>query len=310
MPYFYTRSNGVASMRMSEIRHKILGIFVLLLFIWSSTWMFMKISVGNTPFFAASIRFFLASGILAIYQKCRRKPIGIQREHLSVYMIMGLLNFVVSYGLTYWAMSLMYSNIVSLLWATFPVQVAVFAHFMLPKEKLNPGKIFSLVLAIIGSAFIFKVSPADMGSEVKKGIALVLLSIAAAAFSNVYVKKFGREADSIRLNLNGMLIGATIMLAVAFFAEPWKTFPLTFPVIGATLYLAVASSIAFSTYLWLLKHMEVTKLSYIAFLIPIFAGILGWIFLKEVLGSQTLIGGSMILAGVILSNLWRRLAKQ
>ena len=99
------------------------------------------------------------------------------------------------------------------------------------------------------------------------------------------------------------------MLVVAFFAEPWKTFPLTFPVIGATLYLAVASSIAFSTYLWLLKHMEVTKLSYIAFLIPIFAGILGWIFLKEVLGPKTLLGGSMILAGVILPDLWRRLTR-
>ena len=168
---------------MSEIRYKILGVFLLLLCIWSSTWMFMKISVGDTPFFAASIRFFLASGILVIYQKCRRKPIGIQREHLYVYMIMGLLNFAVSYGLIYWAMSLMYSNLVSLLWATFPVQVAAFAHFLLPKEKLNLGKIFSLVLAVIGSAFIFNVSSGDMGPDVKKGITLVLFSIAAAACS-------------------------------------------------------------------------------------------------------------------------------
>ena len=294
---------------MSESRQKILAVYILLLFIWSSTWMFMKISVGNTPFFAASIRFFLASGILAVYQKCRSKPIGIQREYFSIYMIIGLLNFAFSYGLTYWAMSFMYSNVVSLLWATFPVQVAVFAQFFLPKEKLNLGKIFSLLLAVIGSAFIFNVGSADMGPEVTRGISLVLISVAAASFSNVHVKKFGQETDPVRLNLNGMLIGASIMLVVAFFAEPWKTFPLTFPVIGATFYLAIASSIAFSTYLWLLKHMEVTKLSYITFLIPIFAGILGWIFLKEILGPKTLTGGSMILAGVILPDLWRKLTR-
>ena len=103
-----------------------------------------------------------------------------------------------------------------------------------------------------------------------------------------------------------MLIGASIMLVIAFFMEPWRKFPLTFPVIGATFYLAIASSIAFSAYLWLLKHMEVTKLSYITFLIPIFAGILGWIFLKGVLGAKTLLGGSLILAGVLLPDLWKR----
>jgi drug/metabolite transporter (DMT)-like permease len=291
---------------MSEARTKILGVFLLLLFIWSSTWMFMKISVGNTPFFAASIRFFLASGILVIYQKCRSKPIGIQREYFKIYLIIGLLNFAFSYGLTYWAMSLMYSNVVSLLWATFPVQVAVFAHFSLPKERLDLARIFSLVLAVMGSAFIFNVSSADMAPEVTMGVSLVLISVAAAAFSNVHVKKFGQETDPVRLNLNGMLIGASMMLVAAIFVEPWKTFPLTFPVIGATFYLAVASSIAFSNYLWLLKHMEVTKLSYITFLIPIFAGILGWIFLEEVLDPKTLLGGSMILAAVILPDLWRR----
>lgn len=294
---------------MSETRYKVLGVFLLLLCIWSSTWLFMKISVGNTPFFAASIRFFLASGILVIYQKNRNKPIGIQREHLHVYMVIGLLNFSLSYGLTYLAMSFMYSNVVSLLWATFPIQTALFAQFLLPNEKLDKGKILSLVLAAIGTVFIFDVRSMDMGTEIAMGIILVLLSVAVAAFSNVHVKKYGQEVDPVGLNLNGLYIGASVMLVVAFFTEPWETFPLTFPVVGATLYLALASSIAFSAYLWLLKYMEVTRLSYITFLIPIFAGILGWIFLDEVLGAQTLLGGSLILAGVLLPDLLRKLIR-
>lgn len=292
---------------MSESRSKILIVFLSLVTIWSSTWIFMKISVGDTPFFAAAIRFFIASGVLTIYQKWRKRSISIQREHLRVYLTVGLGNFFLGYGLTYWAIPYVYSNVASLLWATFPVLVAIAAQISLPNERINLRRVLSLVLAVSGSILIFDVRSLDMGPRAPEGMTLILLSVAAAAFSNVQVKKFGHELDVVRMNLNGMFMGAILLLSVALFKEPWQTFPLTFPVLGATAYLAIlGSAITFTLYFWLLKHIPVTTASYITFLVPIFASIIGWVFLDEVLGPKTLLGGALILSGVLLPDLWRR----
>jgi len=287
--------------------YRVAGVYVMLVIIWSSTWMFMKISVGNTPFFAATLRFVIAAMALAFFQKVTRNPVLPERSHLNIYLIVGLGNYFVGYGLTYWAMPFIYSNIASLFWATFPVQVAVFAQFLLPNEKLNLPRILSLILAITGSILIFDVRSLDMGPRALEGLILVVFSIAGAACSNVLIKKHGQEVDAVRLNIYGMLIGGSLLFAISLIIEPWRSFPLDFTTVGATLYLAfLGSAVAFTAYFWLLKHMEVTKLSYITFLIPIFASILGWVFLQEILGGKIILGAVFILSGVLLPDLWRK----
>jgi drug/metabolite transporter (DMT)-like permease len=73
------------------------------------------------------------------------------------------------------------------------------------------------------------------------------------------------------------------------------------------LYLAVFGSVtAFALYFWLIKHMDVTVLSYQTFIIPVLASVLGWIFLKENVTMNTAIGGSLVLLGILLAVLPRR----
>ena len=68
--------------------------------------------------------------------------------------------------------------------------------------------------------------------------------------------------------------------------------------------------IAFALYFWIIKHIEVTVLSYQTFLLPIMAGVLGWIFLGETVTLRVVIGGSMILAGIALAILTRARIKR
>ena len=77
--------------------YRVAGVYVMLVIIWSSTWMFMKISVGNTPFFAATLRFVIAAMALAFFQKVTRNPVLPERSHLNIYLIVGLGNYFVGY---------------------------------------------------------------------------------------------------------------------------------------------------------------------------------------------------------------------
>lgn len=74
--------------------------------------------------------------------------------------------------------------------------------------------------------------------------------------------------------------------------------------IVSVLYLAVFGSIvAFSCYVWLLKHTSVSVASTYAFVNPIVAMLLGWAFAGEMLGARTLVAAAVVIAGVAMITL-------
>jgi len=52
-----------------------------------------------------------------------------------------------------------------------------------------------------------------------------------------------------------------------------------------------------------MKKINVVLLSLIAFITPIVALLLGWIFYKETLTTQHLVGSSLVLVGLLVANL-------
>ncbi len=268
--------------------------------------MAIKVSVGDTPFLIAAIRFFMAGFVLIVLQKLRRKPILPRSEHRHIIYALGLGNFFIGYGLTYWGMQFVSSNITSILWATLPVMIAVFAHRMLEQEKINPASIFSLIGSIIGTLFIFDLGGASFDPEVALGMFIILVSILSAAYPNVLFKRDGANLDPVAANASAMLIGATLLLITGLIFEPLQNVELSILTLGATAYLAIfGSAIGFTMYFWLVKRVTIVKMSYITFLIPILASIWSWLLLGEELSRSALIGAAIILLSVSLPELLR-----
>ncbi|MCF6239129.1 MAG: EamA family transporter [Candidatus Marinimicrobia bacterium] len=276
-------------------------LYIVLILIWGSTWIAIKVSVGEAPFIMAAIRFFLASGLLVTYQLIRRKPLLPPRSHARVIVALGIGNFFIGYGFTYWGMQYVNSNITSILWATLPVQVSVFAHFMLKDEKINFSNVFSLVGALIGSYLIFDVHGQSVAPQAALGMAVILVSIFGSTYSNVLYKREGSHLDPVNTNAAAMLIGACLLFVSGLILEPWEQIEFTLLNLGATAYLALfGSAIGFSMYFWLLKHVTVVKMSYTTFLIPILAIFWGWVLLGESLSPLSLTGAVIILLSVAL----------
>ena len=279
---------------------------MVLILIWGSTWISIKVSVGDTPFLMASIRFFIAGAVLVLYQIIRKKDILPKREHLNLILTLGLGNFFIGYGLTYWGMQYVNSNITSILWATLPVMIAIFAHVMLKNEKINASSIFSLVGSIIGTLFIFDLRGASFDPQVATGMIVILISIFAAAYPNVLYKRDGANLDPVAANAAAMLIGATFLLITGSVSESWSDVELNAITISATAYLAIfGSAIGFTLYFWLVKRITIVKMSYTTFLIPILASVWGWILLGEELTSSALLGALIIILSISLPELLR-----
>lgn len=280
--------------------------YLVLILIWGSTWIGIKVSVGDTPFLMASIRFFMAGTLLVLFQKLRKKTILPQREHLHLILSLGLGNFFIGYGLTYWGMQFVNSNITSILWATLPVMIALFAHVMLKNEKINASSIFSLAGSIIGTLLIFDLRGASFDPQVATGMLIILVSIFAAAYPNVLYKRDGTNLDPVAANASAMLIGATLLLITGSVTESWRAVELNLLTVGATAYLAIfGSAIGFTMYFWLVNRVTIVKMSYTTFLIPILASVWGWVLLGEELTNSAMLGAVIIILSISLPELLR-----
>ena len=106
------------------------------------------------------------------------------------------------------------------------------------------------------------------------------------------------------MNFVPMGIAAVCMILFSIFFEEISTVKIDQTAVISLLYLAVFGSVVtFTSYYWLLKRLNIVILSLIAFITPIVALILGFLFYKEELSTHHFIGSALVLTGVFWANL-------
>lgn len=296
---------------MPASRRWLVAIYILVVLIWGTTWMAIKVSVADIPpFLSAALRFFIASFVLYGLARVRKQQIRWTQQAIKLYLMIGLGNYFIGYGFTYWGVVYIYSSVTAILWATMPLIVSLVAHWMIPEERLSLSRVMGIMVSIAGTFFIIQGQWQALDANALKGVLLVLISILGAAVSNVYYKKHVENNSAIILNMMGMFIGGLALLAGSAGSEIWVDNHFTPSAILAILYLALfGSAIAFTLYFWMFRHFSVVTLSYTTFFIPIVAAVVGWIILGEELTGRTIFGGTLILIGVAIADyriIWKR----
>jgi putative membrane protein PagO len=291
---------------MTKESLKIFFAYILLCFIWGSTWLAIRISLESfTPFLSGGLRFLIAS--VAIFIIMRLKGITLQRDKLSVklYLQMGFLSFVIPFGLVYWAEQFVPSGLASVLFGVYPFFVAIFSYFMIPNEKIGIGKTVGMILGFLGIIIIFSDSFSFTLSDYLLGMFAVMISGIMQAYIAVTLKKYGKHLNPLSMNFIPMLIAGITGTLIGLFAEDFSKVSIEENGILAVLYLAIFGSVVtFTSFYWLMKRINVVILSLIAFITPIVALLLGWIFYNEVFTTHHLVGSALVLIGLLIANLY------
>ena len=282
--------------------------FVALCLIWGSTWYFIKITLnaGMPPMYGVGIRFFFSGLLFFLILLFRKESIPINKQSIKLYLSFALLNFSLSYGITYWATQYVYSSISAIIWGLFPAVTSLIAHFMIPNdpnERLTQNKLLALGIGFIGLTIIFSNQTIDFSSNSSIGILLLICAVVAAAYPSVLYKKHSKEVNHYQMNAVCQLITGVVMLSLSYFIETEETMQLvwTNELILSTIYLIVLGGVvSWGIYFWLYQHLTVTQVTYVAIFPPIVAIIMGWIFLNEVLTIKEIIGTIFILSGSVL----------
>jgi drug/metabolite transporter (DMT)-like permease len=284
---------------------RIIVSYVLICFIWGTTWLAIKFAIFTLPpFFSAGVRFMVASILVVLVLRARKYRFHFDLKQTIFLVLVGLGSFSVPYGLVYWAEGRITSGLTATTFAVMPFFAAILSRIFLKTEDLSFWKILGIVLGFSGLLVIFW-SDLRIGSfESIEGIIAVVASAFMNAAVAVGVKKVGKEIDPLFINLIPMLFGAITLLLTSALFENWSSFGLDFSTVLAILYLAIFGSVvAFTLYFYLLRHISVVLLSMTSFITPILALTAGAVVLDEKLPTGMVWGAGLILSGVLFTSL-------
>ncbi len=284
---------------------KIILVYVLLCLIWGSTWLAIRASLESlTPFISLGSRFTFASLFIFVLMKFKGISLQKDKESIRLYLLMGFLSFVIPFGLVYWAEQFVPSGLASVLFAVYPFFVALFSFYRIPNEIIGKLKIFGMSLGFFGIVMIFSDSFTADFSNLFLGMIAVALSGIIQAWMAVTIKKSGKHLNSLSMNFIPMLIAGFSGLLLGLLTEDISKIKIDETAITSVLYLAFFGSVVtFTSFYWLMKKINIILLSLLAFITPIVALLLGWIFYKESLTTEHIIGSILVLAGLLFANL-------
>lgn len=274
--------------------------------VWGTTWAAVRISLrGFPPLTGVALRFAVAAVLLVMIARLTGTPLGaVNANDRRLRWVHALLTFCISYGIVFWAQQYIPSGLTSVLFATFPLIVAVMAHFALPRERMTVPIFAGTVLGFSGIAAIFSEDLHRVGgNSIVFASLIMLVSPFVAAISTVAFKKWGEGIRPVSFNAVAIMYATIIMGGLAVVAERHQVIvPERWPVM-AILYMAVfGTAITFPLYFWLLEHMQARQLALIGYGTPVVALFLGVAFLDETLTTRTLVGSAMVVLGVAMAS--------
>ncbi|MFN2195620.1 MAG: DMT family transporter [Anaerolineales bacterium] len=220
--------------------------------------------------------------------------------------VMGIVGTAVP--MTFIVMSLQFqsSGLTSILITANPALTVLLAHYFLPDERLNTFKSVGIALAFSGALLLALRGETGLAEGVPAqplGYLLVLLAMLAVSSSTVYARRTLVEANSFDV------------ASIQMFTAALTVMPLSVLFVGFDLtsvnyqgYFALGYAALTGTFLgtWLafiiIQRFGATAASLVAYIIPIAAGLTGWLLLDEQITVTMLFGVLLVLGGVALLN--------
>jgi drug/metabolite transporter (DMT)-like permease len=288
-------------------RRLVAGLIVLLSALWGSTWVVIEFGLRDVPpYTAVSARFLLAAAAMTAVAPLLARREGGGRPPLWLSFVVGVTSFTMNYALVYYATARLPSGVVSVLWAVFPIMMALSSSWFLAGDPLRARQWLGFVLAFAGVGVLFMTDLRNFGPEGVPTALVLLLAPLVSCVGTTVLKLRGKGVSAALLNRDAMWIGLAGLVVLTLVEERHAEAHWTAQAIGSVVYLALVGTVlAFTLYFWLLRHAEAWRLSVIAYLTPAIALVMGTLVGGEPFTVWTLTGSLTILVGVVLATLRR-----
>ena len=284
-------------------------LLTILALIWSSAFFNIKIATYSYgPVMIAFLRIFF--GAIPVIGLCLYKKIKIEAfsKDWHWFAAIGLINLVIPFFLIAYGVQKIQSNLAAILMATTPLSATILAHLFTDSEKINFTKVLGVLVGFSGIVFLFSDSILINDNNFMSAI-LILIGSTFYVIGGLLTLKVSNKANE---NVtSSILIWATIfILPISLILSYFNTteslmfiqdlhFSHRLDSTISLIYLGtVPTGIAWLIRFRILKNNGLVFQAQVAYLIPIFGVILGYIFLKELITPKVLVALIAVILGI------------
>ena len=275
-------------------------LLTLLALIWASAFFNIKIATYSYgPLTIALLRIFL--GAIPVVLLCYAKKIKIEAFSKDWYWFaaIGVINLVIPFFLIAYGVQSVQSNLAAILMASTPLSATLLAHFFTKNEKINIIKSTGVLIGFSGIVFLFSDKILINENNFLSALIIFFASTFYVIGGLLTLKISNKENENVTASI--LIWGTLVLFPIAlFFEQPWNLSPRLDSTISL-LYLGVFSTgIAWLLRFYILKHNGLVFQAQVAYLIPIFGVILGFIFLNEAITSKIIISLIAVIIGIYI----------
>ena len=280
---------------------KTIDVFLLILLgaIWGSAFFNIKIATYTyDPVTLVFVRVFFALIALGFYCAYKNVKILAFSKDWKMYALVGLTNITIPFLLIAYGTNVVDSYLSAILMSTTPLSGTLLAHFFTSNEKLNIFKLTGVVLGFLGIVFLFFDKLVISDSNIFYAI-VILCGSTFYVIGGILTLKFLRNEGNENVSTSTILWSLIFLAPFCFYQEPWVNLTPSMESTIALIYLGVfPTGVA-----WMLRFHILTKVgmvfqTQVAYLIPIFGVIFGYIILDEQITWKVLVSLIIIISGI------------
>ncbi|QLC73973.1 DMT family transporter [Pseudomonas sp. LPB0260] len=252
-----------------------LSLYLLTVLIWGTTWIAIKLQMGEVAI-AASIayRFALAAAVLFAVLLLSGRLQKLDRRGQLICLVQGLCLFCINFLCFYTASQWIPSGLVAVIFSTATLWNALNARLFF-KQRIAANVLAGGALGLAGLALLFWPELADhpASGESLLGIGLALLGTLCFSAGNLLSSQQQKAGlKPLTTNAWGMLYGALMLVAICLVSGTPFGFEWSTRYVGSLLYLAIPGSvIGFTAYLTLVGRLGPERAAYCTVLFPVVA---------------------------------------
>ena len=266
--------------------------------IWASAFFNIKIATYSYgPITIACLRILFGAVpviLLCMYQRIKIEAFS---KDWKWFAAIGFINLVIPFFLIAYGVQKVQSNLAAILMSSTPISATILAHIYTDKEKINFYKIIGILLGFSGIVYLFSDNLLITKDNFFSALMILLGSTFYVIGGILTLKISHKKNENVTASI--LIWGTIIILPISIiFEQPWNFTPRLDSTLSL-IYLGIfPTGIAWLLRFMILKNNGVVFQSQVAFLIPIFGVILGYIFLQEIITSKVMLSLVAVVLGI------------
>lgn len=275
---------------------------LLMTVIWGATFIFTQLGIKDcSPFLYIILRFTIASGLSILFFS--KKVFAANRKTILQSSLLGLFFGI---GFILQTNALAYTSVSKTAFITgLTVVVTPFIYILIRRRYPSQWAFVGVVISFLG-LYLFTNPEID---NINKGDVMTLASTICWAFYITYMDIFTKRHNTFDQTIQVVafqFLAAIPIVGLGFFIFDYSNFvfkPTQNLLVSLLFNGVVASFLLTLIHTTYQKHTTPVKAALIFSLEPVFASIIAMIFLAEFLNTREYIGASILMFGVLISEL-------